>query len=197
MKAAKYFNSNQNRVATLTDDDWRVALKKCKEHIKWRLKQKTLSGAHSSSNLGSDPIEHYLGLSYEKILLGEWEWKQEFSISEQMIRIVDSCVSKEIEKTTTNKSDLFKLIYIDIEQEFYDLTDPPETTLEKNVNEAILQSIETAVSGDEQLEFIVEALKEGKKRTEIADLLDIKPRQFDKLREKLIRRINNPQPSPK
>jgi DNA-directed RNA polymerase specialized sigma subunit len=129
--------------------------------------------------------------------LGEWEWKQEFSISEQMIRIVDSCVSKEIEKTTTNKSDLFKLIYIDIEQEFYDLTDPPETTLEKNVNEAILQSIETAVSGDEQLEFIVEALKEGKKRTEIADLLDIKPRQFDKLREKLIRRINNPQPSPK
>jgi DNA-binding CsgD family transcriptional regulator len=36
-------------------------------------------------------------------------------------------------------------------------------------------------------------LKEGKKRADIADLLGIGVRQLDKLREKLMRRINNQQ----
>lgn len=191
MKTGQYYYNNQKRIAELTEADWRVALAKCKEHIKWRLRQKTLSGAHSASNLGADPEDHYLGLSYEKILTGEWEWKEEYTLAEQMIRIVNSYISKEVEKATSVKGGLFKIIYKDVEEEFYDVVDPPESTLENNINEARLQSIEAAVCGDEQLEFLVEALKEGKKRTEIAELLDILPRQLDKIREKLIRRVKN------
>ena len=47
------------------------------------------------------------------------------------------------------------------------------------------------MKGDSQLEFIIAALKEGKKRSEIALLMDIQPRQFDTLREKLLRRLKN------
>ena len=36
-----------------------------------------------------------------------------------------------------------------------------------------------------------DALKEGKKRAEIADLLDMQPKQFDKLKEKLIKQVKD------
>jgi hypothetical protein len=211
MEKGKFYDSNYVRLGHLSDDDWRIALAKCKEHIKFRLQQKTLSGAHSPSNLGADPVDHYLGLAYEKIMYGDWEWKIEYSLVEQMIRIVNSSMSKQVEKVvsssalqhentddisdefkeyaTSSKAQPVKIIYEDIEEEFYDVVSPVESTLENTINEAQLQAIETAASGDEDLEYIVEGLKEGKKRAELADLLGISLRQFDKLREKLIRKI--------
>ena len=69
------------------------------------------------------------------------------------------------------------------------MPDPPKNSLEIISDEARIKSIEAAVADDEQLGFLIEALKEGKKRAEIADLLDIGLRQVDKLKEKLIRRV--------
>jgi len=195
MQAGQYYSNNQSRIDHLTDTDWKVALAKCKKHIELRLWQKTLSGAHSASNLGADSVEHYLSLSYEKILTGEWEWKEEYTLAEQMIRIVNSLISKEVDKVKTAKGKSFKISYRNIEEEFYNLVDEPENLDELALHETKLHSIETAICGDEQLEFIVEALKEGKKRTEIASLMDITPRQFDKLRERLIRCVRTHQPS--
>ncbi len=197
METGKYFNKNQKKIETLLDDDWKVALYKCIEHIKSKLKQKTLSGAHSSANLGSDPVEYYLEVSHTKILLGEWEWKEEYGLAEQMIRIVDSYISKEVVKSASAKGQEFKIEYRDFSEECYVITDPPESSLERNITEARLQIIESAISGDEEMVYIFEAIKEGNKRSEIAELLEITPRQFDKKREKLIRLVQNYQASHK
>lgn len=70
MELGKYYEANQRRFNVLTDNDWRAAIKKCKEHLNWKLKQKTLFGAHSPANLGADPKEYYLSLALEKILAG-------------------------------------------------------------------------------------------------------------------------------
>ena len=188
MEVGIYFLQNQNRVALLSEDDWRVALAKCKEHIRWRLKQKTLSGVHAASNLGADPVDHYLGIAYEKILSGEWEWKEEHSLAKQMIQIVTSYISKAVEKGSTTGGKIAKVIYKNLGDEFYDQEDPSAQPLDTSIQETKLQAIYTAAAGDDQLEFLVEALKEGKKRGEIAELLEIEPRQLDKLKEKLIRR---------
>jgi hypothetical protein len=56
-----------------------------------------------------------------------------------------------------------------------------------------VRAVEEAMRGDTQLELIVEALKEGMKRVDIAELLDLQPRQFDKLREKLIKKVKENQ----
>ncbi|MBS1532575.1 MAG: hypothetical protein JSU01_19885 [Bacteroidetes bacterium] len=195
METGKYYHANQRKVERLTDADWKVAMAKCKEHIKWRLKQRTLSGAHSASNLGAEPVDHYLGIAYEKILAGIWEWKDDFTLSQQMIRIADSYISKQVEQTTSAKSEALKIVYKDVEEEFYDLAAPPTDEREREEIERKLAVIETAVAGDEDLEFMIEGLKDGKKRAGIADLLGINVRQFDKLREKLMRRIKNQQQS--
>lgn len=191
MELGEYYKKNQNRIASLSDADWKVALKKCKDHLKWKLKQKTLSGAHSASRLGADPIEHYLGISYEKILTGDWEWKDEYSLAEQMIRIVDSYIDTEIEKYESHKGKSFKIRYGDIEHEFYDLTDPPDSSEKEAEFTERLQLIKNAIKGDTQLELMMEAVKEGMKRAEIAEILEIQPRQLDKLRERLMRTVRN------
>lgn len=197
MEIGRYFYANQRKIAGLDVDNWKAALAKCKEHIQWRLKQRTLSGAHSASNLGADPIDHYLGIAYEKILSGEWEWKHEHTLSQQMIRIANSYISKEVERATSAKKDALKIIYKDVEEEFYDLAAPPAEDSDHQEIEQRLKIIETAVAGEEALEFMIEGLKEGKKRADIADLLDLEVRQVDKLREKLMRRIQSVQQSSK
>jgi hypothetical protein len=197
MELGEHYKKNQDRIASLSDADWTVALKKCKDHIKWKLRQKTLYGAHSASRLGTDPIDHYLGISYEKILIGDWEWKDEYSLLEQMIRIVDSQISTEVEKTKSQKEETFKTVYTDVEKEFYDLVDPPDSAEEEAIFAEKILQIEEAISGDSQLELFMEAVKEGMKRTDIAALLDLQPRQLDKVRERLMRKVKNYQSSNK
>lgn len=147
--------------------------------------------------MGVDPIDHYLGISYEKILSGEWEWKEEYSLLEQMIRIVDSYISTEVEKQKSKKGKSFQISYKNIEEEFYDLAEPPASSEEEVMYAQKLQQIDNAIQGDSQLELFMEAVKEGMKRSDIAVLLEISPRQLDKVREKLLRRVKNYQPSQK
>ncbi len=189
MEVGKYYSQNDKKLAQVTDQEWKVALKKCKSHIEWKLKAKTVSGAHSAAVLGSDPIDHYLGMAYEKLLAGEWEWKDKYDLAEQMIRIINSQISKQVEKAETRKAHESQVLSVDMETGFYDIADSPLTPREEIMMDAQLQAIEKAIEGDEQLLFIVEALKEGKKRAEIAELLEITPRQLDKLKEKIKRRI--------
>ncbi|QEC40238.1 sigma-70 family RNA polymerase sigma factor [Pseudobacter ginsenosidimutans] len=173
MELGKYYSQNDKKLVQVNDQEWKVALKKCKNHIEWKLKAKTISGAHSASVLGGDPVEHYLGVAYEKLLAGDWEWKDEYGLAEQMIRIIDSQISKQVEKAETRKAHESQVVYMDMETGFYDIADAPLTPREEIMMDAQLQAIEKAIDGDDQLLFIVEALKEGKKRAEIAELLDI------------------------
>ena len=197
MELGEYYKKNHVRISSLREADWKVALKKCKDHVKWRLRQKTLSGAHSASRLGADPVEHYLGISYEKILTGEWEWKEEYCLTDQMIRIVDSYINTEVEKKKTQKEKSFKTVYKDTEIEFYDLAAPPDSSDEEDIFAERLKQIEEAICGDSQLELFMEAVKEGMKRSDVAAMLDLQPRQLDKVREKLMRRVSGYQSSKK
>lgn len=130
--------------------------------------------------MGADPVDYYLGISYEKILSGEWEWKDELSLTTQMIRIVDSYINTEVEKKKTKKQKSFKIGYKDIESEFYDLAEPPDSKEEEAMYAEKLQKIENAIKGDSQLELFMDAVREGMKRVEVAAMLDLQPRQLDK-----------------
>lgn len=191
MELGQYYISNQKKFASVLDTDWKVALDKCREHIVWKLKQKTLFGAHTAANLGTEPIDYYLELAYSKLIEGEWEWKNEYNLSEQMIRIVNSHTSKEVKRIKTSKAESFKIVYEDIESQFYEIEDEAPDIEGMKVYEKNVEVIDEAVKGDINLEILWDALKEGKKRAEIADLLDMQPKQFDKLKEKLIKKVKD------
>src|SRR5690606_25577307 len=122
MNLGPHYESNSSKIASLTDDDWRVAIKRCDEHVKLRLRQRTLYGAHSPARLGGDPVAYYVGIAIDKVLIGDWEWKDKFTISEQLIRIADSHISTEVEKSTGKNDARAKICYTD-DIEFYQISD--------------------------------------------------------------------------
>lgn len=190
-----YYSNNQRRFSTLKENDWKIVLRKCTKHLRIRLKQRTLSGAHSAGNLGTNPVDHYLEIAYTKLLGGEWEWKEKFTLLEQMIRLIDHEISAEVEKYKTPKSKALRIEYTDITDEFY-LPDDTEVTVdEENTFKEQCEALKSAASGDTELEIIYEAICEGMKRADIAELLGKTPKQFDKLKEKLVNKVKKSQQS--
>lgn len=193
MEVGEYYYFNAKKLSQLKELDWQIALRKCTKHVQLKIKQRTLYGAHNGSNLGSNAVDYYVTVAYDKIITGQWEWKDDYCLSEQLIRIANSCISTEVEKTKTKKSESFKIIYTDIENEIYNLADHEIDLTDEEVYAEQVKIIETATTGDDQLEMFWECIKEGYKRIDIAKMLNLAPKQLDKVREKLFRKIKGVQ----
>lgn len=197
LEPGRYFIENHKRLDSITDieAEWASALDACKNHIQYRLKKRTSFGAHTATRLGENPIDYYVSYAYDAILSGRWEWKKEFTLAQQLIRIADSTISTEVEKTKTAKAldGEGGVIYDDMDLRFYDqdpLPDSFELGKEILIDKQILV-IEEAIKGDADLEFFWECVKEKMKRDAIASLMEKTPKQLDKLRERFIRKIKS------
>jgi hypothetical protein len=195
VEPGKYFEKNHKKLDSIPDIEqlWAAALDKCRDHIKLRLKRRVTFGAHTESRLGENPIDYYLSYAYKAILSGDWEWKDSHSLSEQMVLIADSTISTEVEKMDTKKAqeNLLKFTYDDPDTLFYHqdpLPDKFEMVKEILINKQI-SVLEEAISGDEELELFWECVKDGMKRAEIAAFMEKKPKQVDKLKERLIKKV--------
>ncbi len=194
MEFGPYYQRNQRKLASITEAKWKEALAKCIRFIELKLKKKSLYGAHAGPSLGAETVDHYISLAYERIISGNWEFQDDMDIAEQMIRVITSYVSKAIEHAKTEKAAALNIKYTPIEDEFYEKEiDSGADDLSEESYASMIEAIECTVKHDIELEIIWEAIKEGKTRSEIAELLDKTPRQFDKLREKLIKMVQKQQ----
>jgi len=196
-----FYEFNSKKLEEVTALEWQLALIKCEKHLDYRLKMKTLYGAHTAKNLGIDPKEYYMAFAEDSLLFGKWQWKDEFDLSEQLIRIINSRITTIVKsyrdhiKKNNDKieqgfvPDTIEVDYRDIEMDFYNLAseDAFDYTKAEEYEQKICE-IEKIIEDhkDENLEFLWECIKEGKKRNEISDLMAITPKQLDKIREKLI-----------
>jgi hypothetical protein len=190
MKLGPYYHRNQKKLAAITERQWREALAKCMKHLEFKLKKKTLYGAHVGSRLGAEAADHYLSLAYERIISGEWEFQDGMDIAEQMIRVIGSYISKAVEHSKTVKAATSQVEYTDMEDEFYEQEiDSGGNEVYEKMYAIMVADIDDSVKDDDELFFIWEAIKEGRTRKEIALLLNKTVRQFDKLRDRLIRTV--------
>ena len=196
METGKHFINNQKRLDSLTNPEleWAIALEKCREHIKIRLKRRTVFGAHTEERLGEEPYSYYISYAYDAILSGRWEWKAIYTLPEQMILIADSTISTEVEKVENEKKKkVEKISYDDLNIRFHEQDIIPQdidSIKEILINKQIL-IIEETVKGDRDLEYFWDCVKEGMKRADVIEYLEITPRQQDKLRERFISKIKN------
>lgn len=175
------------------ESEWALALKKCQKHIVYKIGKRTIYGAHTVARLGVDPIDYYTHYAYDAILSGRWEWKDGNTLSHQLILIIDSTISTEVEKTKTDKAvDEPQMISFDnSESQFYELVDSSyqlDAAKEALLNVQI-NVIEDGIKGDEDLEFFWECIKEGMKRSDIAAFMEKTTKQVDKIREKFVKKI--------
>jgi hypothetical protein len=190
-----YFDRNHDRLEHLRDveSEWATALKKCAEHVKHRIARRTLFGAHSEHRLGEEGVQFYVAATYEAILSGHWEWKNDHTLSEQMILIADSTISKEVEKVGTVKAASMPRIasYDDLTTRLYEQDLPAEEPggMDQLILEYRIKRIETAISGDDDLELFWEGVKDSMKAGEIALSMNKTAQQIYKLRDRFIEKI--------
>lgn len=195
LEPGKYFEKNQKRLDSLPDieREWAIALEKCRKHILFRIKKKTLYGAHTTQRLGELPEGYYLFYAYDAILSGRWDWKDRYTLSEQLIVIVDSTISTEVEKMDTIKEQENKIKVINGDMDvlfYYHDEDNVEIEAAREILFAKQVSVvEELIKGDDDLEYFWEGIKEGMKRVDIAALMDKTPKQLDKVRERFIKKI--------
>lgn len=192
MELGPYYHRNQKRLVTITDRQWQEALAKCVKHLDFKLRRKTLYGVHAGTRLGAEAADHYISLAYERILSGAWKFQDDMDVAEQMIRIINSCVSKSVEHGKTEKAAASQVVYPDIKEELYESeseSDSSANEMYERMYAMMVAEVDKIVKDDNELFFIWEAIKEGKERQEIATLMDKDVRQFDKLRERLVKTV--------
>ncbi|MEM8999822.1 MAG: hypothetical protein AAGB24_06120 [Bacteroidota bacterium] len=205
----EHFEKNTNRLDAVSTKEWENALKKCHDHLTLRLSNKTKYGAHSSENLGFPAVDYYTEYAYDSIIYGHWEWKEEFDLGQQLIRIADSRIStivdsfvraneKNKKRVSEGKHPLtVALTPMDIESTFFSLEGSEPLDKEKvEIVEKRYELIENYVltSDDERIKIFWESVKEGLSRSDVAAILEIEPKQLDKLKEKFMRQIRKIDP---
>lgn len=193
MEPGKYFEHNQKKLDSIPDADleWVKALKKCKKHVIMKLRKRTLFGAHTEERLAMDPVDYYVSFAYEAVLDGNWEWKDGRTLGQQLVRIADNRIGKEVEKFKIEENNKFSIAGEDIDELFFSTNPPPgePTMLQEILFNKQVEIIEEAVKVDENMEMFWECVKDGMKRDAIAAFLEKKPKQVDKIREKIINKI--------
>lgn len=199
-----FFESNSIKLNTVSSVEWEIALRKAEKHLNYRLWNRTSFGAHTIENLGVPAKEHYLNFAYMSVIYGNWEWKDDFDLPQQLIRIIDSRISTVVESykkaKDKNEGRLKDGKYLltttevaqDIENTFYDLEGDEEISEENLLKaEEQYEEIEQFIleSDDEDLIMFWECVKEGYTRKDIAEFIGKTPKQLDKIKEKLLRQI--------
>lgn len=140
-----------------------------------------------------DPVEFYVEYAYDALTNGNWEWKDDRTLGQQLIIIANNQIGKQVEKYRRENDPTHSVTGDDLDELCYSDDSPPNnpTQLQELLYEQQLQCIETAVREDKNLQIFWMCIKEGMKRQEIADFMEKTPKQIDKLREKLINKVKN------
>jgi hypothetical protein len=176
-------------IEKVSDDEWRIYAKKCKDHINMRVGNKTKYGAHSDNNLEMSPFDFYFNAAVTKIMDGTWDWKFEnYTLMKQLIRIIDSMISEEVRKYKTPKA-MTNKIYNVGDNDLFDhiASDFDVEPSDENEQEFIRQIdiVKQAIDGDEELELFHLCIESQMKYTEIAQEMQIDIKRAYKLGDKL------------
>lgn len=193
LETGKHFKRNQQKLESVTESQLVLALKKCRDDVRLRLRKRTLFGAHAEERLGMDPEDYYVSFAYDAVIYGLWEWKDGRTLGDQMVRIAENRIGKEVEKYNSEGKQKFSVPTEEIDDLFYTSSAPLQepTIVQEAVYSKQISIIEEAVDGDEDLQMFWECIKDGMKADAIADLLEKPPAHVYKLREKLINKIKN------
>lgn len=182
-----------SRLVEVSESEWLAAMAKCHEHMKLKLKRKTLTGAHSTSVLFMPATEYYLINAIQKLYEPNgWDWKfEKFTISEQLIRIINSMISEQVRKYKVEKENNRTIQFIDDDEVFeteYHLTEEEAKEREAIIDE-FLGITEEAIKGDDNLETLYLHLMDNKSYSDIAKEMNLDIKKVYKLAEKLKEKV--------
>jgi len=191
LETGKHYKKNSKRLAEVEETVWAAAIEKCRVHVHFRINGRTKIGAHTDTRLGMDPYDYYLTYAYDALIFGAWEWKEEYSLSEQMIRIIESTISTEVDKLKTKKAAANKTVS-SFSSDFWFAADSEEEDpgmVEEILNNKKVSVIEESIKGNEDFESFWECVKDGMRPQQIAEFMEKMPKQIYKIQERFVKKI--------
>lgn len=184
------YMKNEEKLKRLTEishEEWAKIVKDLSKFVQAKLFAKTLYGAHSEKELGVNPIEYYVDESIAKIY-ETWEWKEEYSLLEQLKRIAGSLISENVRKYKANSQ---TTISIDSEDLFDRLSNIEDESYSEDDDKLFCQILEKAAKGDVELELYVLAIHECSSYDEIEQVLGIDKATAYAQQRKLVKKIKS------
>jgi hypothetical protein len=199
VETGKHFEWNQRKLDALENPDaaWAAALEKCRREICIHISRKTHFGAHTAARLGLDAMDYYIGYVIDAVLEGTWQWKDEYTLSQQLCRIAGSVISTEVEKFKTERKNREPIVtavsYDDLDTLLYqqEALAPGFNDMDQLILDQKIQDIETVIKGDADCVLFWECIKEGMKPAEIAVFMEKTQKQVYKLRDRFITKIKS------
>lgn len=181
------------KLIEVPEKEWLVAMAKCRDHIKLKLKRKTLTGAHSSATLSMPAADYYINTAIQKLYEEDgWDWKfEKYTLPEQLIRIINSMISEQVRKFKVEKANNPIIQVTDDERIFEanDIITDEEAAEKEAVIDEFLELTEAAIQGDDNLEMLYLHLMEDKGYPEIANEMNMDIKKIYKLAERLKEKV--------
>ena len=200
IETGEYFDWNHQKLDALPnlEGEWAAAIEKCRREVSIRLCRRMHFGAHSATRLGVDAIVYYVQFAYDAILNGTWQWKDDFTLSQQLCRIAGSVIDTEVKKFKTEQQKSVQQVkyagtFDDLTTYLYQPDELPATfnDMDQLILDKKIQDIEDIIKGNTNCEVFWECIKEGMKPAEIALIMDKTKDQVYKLREVFIKKIQS------
>ncbi len=180
---------NLNRLSHITDEEWKIAIKKCYGHINIKLGDKTRIGAHCQQRLGMKANDFYLKNALLAIYEGIWSWDPErFTITEQLIRIINSMISEEVRKYKVEVKRGRKTILMEPEQLFLALEENDDEDYDEDNLDKLTAALFQACESNEKYKTFLELKKKELSYKEIADEMKCTISEAYQLMETISRR---------
>ncbi|MEZ5199296.1 MAG: hypothetical protein R2764_23810 [Bacteroidales bacterium] len=181
-------------LTAIPDTEWKNIIDELTVFVGYKLKGKTVFGAHSENTLGVEPIQYYIHDAIEKLFSHTWDWKYEdYTITEQLKRIIGSTISENVRKEK-------------VKQNIKELSVEPNTLShlagKVNNSEVDEEDAETKIKvfeeilfecskDDPELEILVLALFETSDTNKIAEQTGWEKKKIYSLHRKLYRRARS------
>jgi hypothetical protein len=170
----------------ISDNEWLDVIDKLTTYVHFKLKGRTIFGAHSEQNLGINPVEYYVDDAIGKLFSLEWKWQfEKYSLLEQLQRVVGSMISTNVEKFKAKKE---SIILMD-EEKLVSLEKSEIDGNEVQYYEVFKQALEECSKDDEELQLYVMALDECASFDEMVETTGIEKKKLYVLQKKMTRRV--------
>lgn len=177
----------KRKLESVTDAEWESAMKTLSDYITWKLRGRTRYGAHSEAELGQRAVSFYMREAYMKLADYLWEWKDNHTLEEQLMRIASSLIRKREEKYIRLQSR---------EISFVGLSDRMEQVIpgglepeEEKLLDVAYEKAEAAVKGDAELERLIEAIKVCGNCNEVCEYMGCDKATIYNIKKRFIRRL--------
>jgi hypothetical protein len=183
-----------SKLTQVSDDEWRIVIAKSKRLIEFRTGGKTQYGAHSTERLGMSSFDYYFQNTVLKLYDGAWDWQfEKYTLAEQVCRIVGSMISEEVRKYKSEKKDKLlgkEVPFEEVEPWFGVNPEDEEDTLEREQqDEKLIELIEKAIEGNEDMETLFLLKMEGQDSDEICQTLSWEKRKLYKVTERMKNKV--------